>query len=330
MASVVTGDDPDKRSPAPGSATVRTRTEHGRRLRTPVYMKMAALVPRALLVVAFQSKWRHSWIKPIIDWGAGAFRNREGVIQRGVGKGLRFDPGDAHASYLLGMNEPDLQNVLSEILKPGMTFFDVGSTVGFQCMLAARLVGPAGRVVAFEPVPDNAWHTEHNARLNDFAHVTVREEALGNRDCDAEPFVLSKAPTAGRLATVKRPPQYPAGTINVHLRKLDTVMREPSMPVPDVIKIDVEGVEADVMEGAMDTIGRYRPTLLIELHATNAPVAAVLEKLDNYSALALEGSRDVLSAHWNAYIIAVPSEDVELRATVGRVAREAASVPRRV
>lgn len=325
----------DNRKPGETSLVVKSTIVQRRRRRlhgsrTPVHMKLVGLLPRTLLVVAFQSKWRHSWMRPVIDWGAGAFRNREGVIQRGVGKGLRFDPGNAHASYLLGMNEPDLQNALREILKPGMTFLDVGSTVGFQCMLAARLVGSSGRVVAFEPAPDNAWRIMRNARLNGFEHVSVREEALGNRDSEAEPFVLSVVPTGGRLGTIERPPEYPAGRINVRLRRLDTVMRETSMAVPDVIKVDVEGAEADVIKGAMGTIGRHRPIMLIELHATNVPVAAALEKLDNYSAIALEGSRDVISAHWNAYVVAVPSESEEVNATVRRLAREAALVPRRL
>lgn len=312
------------------SEAIQVAREYSRRRRIPIYMKAAALLPRGLLVVAFQSKWRYSWIKPVIDWGASAFRNREGVIQRGVGKGLRFDPGGAHASYLLGMNEPDLQDALKEILRPGMTFFDVGSTVGFQCLLAARLVGPSGRVVAFEPVPDNARRVVHNASLNHFDHVTVRVEALGGSDSEAASFRLSVIPTAGRLANLNTMPQFPAGTMDVRLRKLDTIMRDPDMPIPDVIKIDVEGSEADVLSGAMATINRYRPTLMVELHATNKSVAAAVDRLDGYSAIVLEGGGDLLTAHWNAYVVAVPSENTELKATVEGLARNAALKPRRV
>jgi FkbM family methyltransferase len=293
-------------------------------------LKFFGILPTPLLVAAFDAKWRSARLKTVLDWLSRALRNRDGVIQRGAGRGLRFNPGPSHASYLLGLNEPDVQTAMSEVLAPGMIVFDIGANVGFHSVIAAKLVGPSGAVVSFEPVRANAERLRYNASLNGFSHLTVREEAIGARDVDAEPFVLASTSTAGRLATVTRKPDHPIGIMSVRLRRLDTMMTEAHLPIPDLIKIDVEGAEADVLSGALDTIHRYRPTIMIELHSTNTVVCEALRQLHNYFSVALEGCCHILDAHWNAYIIAVPNEDRTLCATVESLSRRTSLSPRRV
>jgi FkbM family methyltransferase len=166
--------------------------------------------------------------------------------------------------------------------------------------------------------------------LNAFSHITVREEAIGEHDVDVEPFVVASTSTAGRLATVTRKPDHPIGVILVRLRRLDTMMAEAHLPIPNLIKIDVEGAEADVLSGALETIHRYRPTIMVELHSTNTVVSKALRQLQGYFSVALEGCCDILDAHWNAYIIAVPNENQALRATVESLSHRASRTPRRV
>ena len=100
-------------------------------------------------------QWKHPALKWFIHRGQGLFRNRTGRIGRGVGKGLLFNVGSCNAGYLLGTTEPEVQEVLATLLRPGMAFYDIGANVGFYSILAARLTGPTGLVISFEPLPLN-------------------------------------------------------------------------------------------------------------------------------------------------------------------------------
>ena len=91
---------------------------------------------------------------------------RTGRVRAGPGKGLRMARQQASADYLRGTNELPVQNAVTAVLRPGDEFVDVGANVGFFSLLAARLVGPTGRVVAIEALPANVAALEANARRN--------------------------------------------------------------------------------------------------------------------------------------------------------------------
>ena len=93
------------------------------------------------------------------------------VIGAGPGRGLRFDVGGGNPDFAAGTYEPPVQQALADCLKPGDVVLDVGANVGFIAVIAAKLVGPAGRVVAFEPVPENARLVRRNARLNGLSRL---------------------------------------------------------------------------------------------------------------------------------------------------------------
>ena len=190
-------------------------------------------------------------------------------------------------------------------------------------MLAARLVGPTGNVVCFEPFPENASQIDYNVALNRFTHVRVRKEALGNHDGIGR-FLTSEEPTWGKLDSAGSEPSRMSGELQVTVRRMDSVVTE--LVPPDVIKIDVEGGELNVLSGAERTLREYRPILLIELHGTNAGVAEALERL-GYRAGVLDSTLTITESPWYAYVIAVPAENPKLQAILdplccGAVAEE--------
>src|ERR1017187_7387482 len=75
-------------------------------------------------------------------------------------------------SVLHDQYEPETKILLSNIIRPGMTFLDVGAHVGHYTLLAARLVGPTGHVYAFEPEPENYAILTKNIALNGYTNVT--------------------------------------------------------------------------------------------------------------------------------------------------------------
>jgi FkbM family methyltransferase len=202
-----------------------------------------------------------------------------------------------------------------------MTFYDVGANVGFHSVIAARLIGPArGTVVCFEPLEENAAQIEHNRKLNGFDRLIVRREALGNTDGKGR-FLLSTRPTWGVLASAGREPSNYAGhDMQVRVRRLDSVVREDHLPVPDVMKIDVEGAEAAVLEGGLHTLRVHRPVLLIELHGTNTMVAELL-RAANYQGSVLGTTASISDSPWNAYVFAIPVERTEFRGMLDELCR---------
>ena len=88
-------------------------------------------------------------------------------------RGALWLPRSATAGSWLGTYERELQEVFTAHVRPGDVVFDVGANVGFYSLLAARLVGPKGRVVAFEPAARNVALLEQHLRLNRVTNVIV-------------------------------------------------------------------------------------------------------------------------------------------------------------
>src|SRR5882757_3800337 len=154
----------------------------------------------------------------------------------------------AHAGLIVrGTLEPPVQEALRRLLAPGDVFYDIGANVGFFTLLGARLVGPSGRVVAFEPVPWCAHAVGRNIALNGFAHAQIRAEAVGAADGSARLLVVGEASwshleSTGRHADVR-------DEIDVTMVSIDGLVASGAIPPPDVLKIDTEGAELQAIEG---------------------------------------------------------------------------------
>jgi FkbM family methyltransferase len=266
-------------------------------------------VPSSWIRTAGALRGRSRSLKKLTDWLPQLLRHREGRIRHGVGRGLRFNTAHSAVGFLLGTHDPEVQFAFEQLLRPGMTVYDVGANVGFTAVLAAQLVGPDGLVVCFEPLPVNARQIEHNATLNHFAHVRVWQVALGNEDGEAE-FVVSSSPTWGRLATAGFTPQK-IGTTLVSVRRLDGLATEASLPPPDLIKMDVEGGEVDVLAGAAHLLDSARPVLVIETHGTNQAVADALAGHD-YRTHVLGSAVALLDAPREVQALCLPAERTDL------------------
>src|SRR4030081_2192460 len=77
-----------------------------------------------------------------------------------------------YPAAILGYTEESLLAWFSSNVKPGESWLDVGAHYGYTALALADLVGPGGRVWAFEPVTETAGHLSHTARLNDVPHLT--------------------------------------------------------------------------------------------------------------------------------------------------------------
>jgi len=270
-----------------------------------ITVEFARMIPDPLLKVLLRVR-----LNPLLRRGfdlyAARMKNQDSVIQRGAGKGLRFNPGGSNVGYLLGTAEQEIQDVLQFWLRPGMTVYDVGANVGFISVIAARLVGEKGYVCAFEPFPMLADQAMHNANLNQFRNLSIQQVALSDKDGEAI-FQVSKNLTMGKLLNQGSNEPDAAGELIVRIGKIETLVATEGLPDPDLIKIDVEGAEAATLDGGVEVLRRVRPMLLIELHSTNQAVAERLEKLSFVSCL-LGSPESIRTGSPKATVAAVPKE----------------------
>jgi FkbM family methyltransferase len=150
-------------------------------------------------------------------------------------------------------------------VKPGTCVIDVGANVGVFTVSLGSALRSSGTAWAFEPLPSNVERLKQNIRLNDLGNVTVYPLALGNRKGEVI-FHLSDDPAFHSIVAVA--PRRDSGrTVKVRIDRLDNIWHEAGCPPVSLIKIDVEGAELQVLEGAQDLILRNKPDLLLEANS---------------------------------------------------------------
>ncbi len=202
-------------------------------------------------------------------------------VQDGVGKGLwlKLNPRSG-GQYYRGQVDTSLQELLRDHLKPGMVFYDIGSNNGFFALIAARIVGSEGRVVALEAEPSLAMDVVENMEKNDVRNVRLVRSAVWSSTAvvDFEPADRLISPDGGLGRVVS---SSTAGTFSVPSICLDDFVQ--TERPPDFIKCDVEGAEVEVFRGARKLLAERRPCVECEIHSNeNGKLLNVAFKEMNY------------------------------------------------
>lgn len=184
-------------------------------------------------------------------------------IRSGAGRGLRINLLNATREHAQGTCEPPVQRCLGEYLGTGDVFLDIGANIGFFSIIAARLVGPGGRVLAIEPVPENARCIRANALINRLGNVEVIEAAAGAGRGRGR--LLVAAHSGGATLSEDDAPPDLVDTLDVPVLVVDELVDEGRIPVPTLVKIDVEGTEPAVVDGIAGTLVRHRPVVVFEV-----------------------------------------------------------------
>ena len=168
-----------------------------------------------------------------------------------------------------GVVEVPVQEAFRRHVGPGTVVWDVGANVGYFSLLAARL---GGHVHAFEPVPESAARLRGNVAANGLEdRVEVHEAAVG-ATAGRQPFLVVRDASWSHLADRGRH-KATREERDVEVVRLDDL----DLPPPDLVKIDVEGSEVAVLDGAARVLREHRPVLVVELHETNDEVCDRLE-----------------------------------------------------
>jgi FkbM family methyltransferase len=188
-------------------------------------------------------------------------------IQTGIGKGkkLRLNLRNERG-YFLGTHEWDTQKMLLKLLFKGATVYNIGAHIGFYAVGLSQLVGPVGKIIAFEPNPEVYQRLRENISINKLLNVTAYESAVGDFDGMAS-FSISLSDTQGRFSHLPYVKDGPV--IQVPCKRIDTFIKEGG-PVPNFMMIDVEHAEGSVFRGMVGTLTRHKPIILVELHGPAA------------------------------------------------------------
>jgi len=215
-------------------------------------------------------------------------------VQRGPAQGLwlQLNPRTG-GTYFEGGGEPEVQNALQQNLRPGMTFYDIGANIGFFSLLAARIVGKEGRVVAFEADPEIAARLRKHVIRNDFRAISVEEKAVWSEPGTVF-FARTDPATSPDRGLGHVVATGAADTIQVNAVSLDQYVQ--TVSAPDFVKCDVEGSEVEVFRGAQGLLTTKRPGILCEMHSdanrqqlleTFARFGYACKALDEHHVLAL-------------------------------------------
>ena len=178
-------------------------------------------------------------------------------VWQGALRGARWIVGSATHGCWLGSYESEKQRRFASSIGQGATVMDVGANVGFYTLIASRQVGSQGRVVAIEPNERNLTFLRRHVAMNACAQVSIVAAAAGRMDGSTH-FTQGTNPSMGHVSV--------DGAELVSLRSLDSLKKELRLGRVEVMKIDVEGFELDVLEGAATILSEDKPTIFLATH----------------------------------------------------------------
>jgi FkbM family methyltransferase len=187
-------------------------------------------------------------------------------------------------SQLLRVNctEPHVLHWIAKSLRTGDVFFDVGAHQGWMSMVAARQTGRTGRVAAFEPSPPLVKFLSYHKRINRLSQMEIIPKAVSNRNEVGIPFYLVGDGNSfmNSLSGKNMPENSPRGksTIEVETITLDAFSHQSGL-IPQLIKIDTEGSELCICEGAQHLLTHNHPALIIATHPLWLPEGKKIEEL---------------------------------------------------
>ncbi|MEM1177368.1 MAG: FkbM family methyltransferase [Acidobacteriota bacterium] len=179
----------------------------------------------------------------------------------------------------LAKDERDIKRIVQRWVQPGDVVYDLGANVGFYATLFARATGEDGQVYCVEPNPICVYLLRANLLAHDLRHAEILPVAVMHHE-GATSFSVNYGNTTLGLSEASG--YYPDKTgheIAVPCFTVDAMAKRFGLLPPDLVKIDVEGVETYVVEGMAETLAKHRPTLLLELHHREC-AKGVLDQLE--------------------------------------------------
>lgn len=167
--------------------------------------------------------------------------------------GKKWVFGAANIRNWLSLDEKNVQRAFKKHIKKGWVVYDVGAHVGFYTLLASSLVGPEGKVHAFEPLAKNFDHLLKHLRINKVQNALPHRLAVSDKSGIMD-FEEGTSTSTSHLVV--------GGKIQVEAVSIDEFIKTQSVPLPDFLKIDVEGHELQVLKGMSRLLNQKRDVII--------------------------------------------------------------------
>jgi FkbM family methyltransferase len=186
-----------------------------------------------------------------------------GVPIQIAGRTYRFDESLRRWSF---DGEPEVRDAVVAHLDEGDTAIDIGANFGMHTLLMADRIGPSGRLLAFEPIPENLRLLKRNLALNKFGdRVTVAQMALSDQPVETIQMVVNSH-SLEPSASLQTETTQGRESVVVKNISLDRAAAGISADRNCFVKLDVEGAELSVLRSGQNFLRRVKPRLLIEVH----------------------------------------------------------------
>lgn len=204
-------------------------------------------------------------------------------VLSGLNKGARWRVGSSSHGCWIGTYEARKVAFVARRISTGMTVYDVGANAGYYTLLLSRLVGPTGRVYAFEPLPANLVNLIDHVSLNHCSNTRIVSAAVSDQTGLAG-FKIGVSNAVGQLSLSQE-------TLMVPTVRMDDSIAVDHCAEPSVIKMDIEGAEAAALRGAASLLRGRKATWFIALHGAEAKRGCETVLRDfGYRLAALDGS----------------------------------------
>jgi FkbM family methyltransferase len=203
-----------------------------------------------------------------MNWLNPAAVNQHSVVTklRGFPIQIEYDPNSyiGRFIYFRGIYEEQIAGAIASALRPGMTFVDIGANIGQHTCIAASVVGAAGRVIAIEPQLLVRERLERNVARNCLLNVDVISNAIG-AEIRSGRLIHRDSRNDGQASLASEEGDISQSFETVEIRPLAAVMADLDVAHADVMKIDVEGAEMNVFQGAESFLcGNLPSTIFVE------------------------------------------------------------------
>lgn len=201
-------------------------------------------------------KW---WLHPYLRRIFGVSIDNDFEVLRS-GLLWRLNPSDFEHESLFWLDEMDKWDIyhLQSLLSSNSVFYDIGANFGYYSLIMANHLDKKCRIHAFEPNPGTWNRLCRHIAINNMVDV-VRAHRVALSDASGIGVLIERADNSGAARLGKD-----GQGISVDVTTLDTFCSQLSENRLDAVKIDVEGYEVRVLEGARATISRFKPVIIIE------------------------------------------------------------------
>lgn len=164
--------------------------------------------------------------------------------------------------------EKEETDYMCKVLKKGDVFIDVGSNIGLFSLIASKIVGEEGKVICFEPSPLTYSRLKENVKINNFNNLDIRNLGLSDSRGELTFYVSKNGYDAWNSFSPSKDNKLEL-SINVPVSTLDFELNDIDKSKIKLVKIDVEGWEKFVLQGAKEFLTNFNPIVMVELTEQN-------------------------------------------------------------